>query len=177
MSAEDVVGLVDSIEAAGIEVWLDGGWAVDAALETQTRPHDDLDLVIELQNVARLQKVLEGRSYLLVGGGAPKSFEMTDSNGRQVDVHPVMLSDSGDGVYLMDSGEQWIYPAAGFTGTGRVLDRYVRCLTPEVQILCHSGYKPHRGSYDDVWALSQRFGITVPTEYRRSRESYPLRET
>jgi lincosamide nucleotidyltransferase A/C/D/E len=146
-------------------------------LETQTRPHDDLDLVIELCNVPRLQKVLECQSYLLVGGGAPKSFEMTDSEGRQVDLHPVVLSDSGDGVYLMDSGEQWIYPAAGFTGTGRVLDRYVRCLTPEVQILCHSGYKPHRGSYDDVWALSQRFGIPVPTEYRRSRESYPLRET
>jgi lincosamide nucleotidyltransferase A/C/D/E len=76
----------------------------------------------------------------------------------------------------MDSGDEWIYPAAGFTGTGRVLDRYVRCLTPEVQILCHSGYKPHRGSYDDVWALSRRFGIPVPEEYRRAVKSYRPRE-
>jgi len=176
MSAEDVVVLVDSIEAAGIDVWLDGGWAVDAALESQTRPHDDLDLVVELRNVARLQEALEDRGYLLAGGAPPKSFEMTDSEGRQVDVHPVAFSDSGDGVNLMDSGREWIYPAAGFSGTGRVLDRYVLCLAPEVQILCHAGYEPHRASYDDVWALSRRFGIAVPDAHRRSRETYPLRE-
>jgi lincosamide nucleotidyltransferase A/C/D/E len=175
MSAEDVVTLMDSIEGAGIAVWLDGGWAVDAALEAQTRPHDDLDLVIELNDVARLQEVLGDLGFLIAGGGAPKSFEMTDSEGRQIDVHPVVLSASGDGDYLMEDGEAWIYPASGFAGTGLVLDRHVRCLTPEAQVLCHGGYEPHRASYDDVWALSRRFEIPVPAEYCRPRNSYPLR--
>ena len=100
---------------------------------------------------------------------------MTDDDGRQVDVHPVVYSDSGDGIYRMDTGRDWIYPAAGFEGAGDVLGRRVRCLTPGVQMLCHADYEPHRTSFDDVWALSQRFGIPVPEEYRGSPDSYAPR--
>jgi hypothetical protein len=39
----------------------------------------------------------------------------------------------------MKTGEDWPFPAAGFAGQGRLLDRAVRCLTPEVEVLC-----PHR---------------------------------
>lgn len=175
MSAEDVVDLVGCLEERGIDVWLDGGWAVDAALETQTRPHDDLDLIVELRAVEKLREVLVQRGYVLVHGGAPMSFEMTDDEGRQVDVHPTAFSESGDGIYRMENGEDWIYPAAGFAGEGRVLGRRVRCLTPEVQMLCHAGYEPHQTSYHDVWALSRRFGIPGAEEYRGSPESYPPR--
>ena len=176
MTAADVVDLVSRLEGAGIDAWLDGGWAVDAALETQTRAHDDLDLVVELRNVTRLQQLLAEMGYTVAGGGAPKSFELTDADGRQVDVHPIVLSESGDGIYLMENGEEWRYPATGFTGEGLVLGRRVRSLTPEAQMHCHAGYTPHLGSYDDVWALSRRFGIPVPNEYRRPRESYPQRD-
>lgn len=96
MTARSVVDLVGCLEEAGIRVWLDGGWAVDAASGSQTRPHDDLDLVVELCNVA-LQGILKERGYTVVGGEAPKSFEMIDADGRQVDVHPVEFSRSGDG--------------------------------------------------------------------------------
>jgi len=58
MAAEDVVDLVSHLEDAGIDAWLGGAWAVDTALETQTRAHDDLDLVVELRNVTRLQHLL-----------------------------------------------------------------------------------------------------------------------
>jgi lincosamide nucleotidyltransferase A/C/D/E len=176
MTAADVVDLVDSLQRAGIDVWLDGGWAVDAALERQTRSHDDLDLVVDLSSIELLQEVLGRHGYALAQGAPPKSFELVDAHGRQVDVHPVVYSEEGDGVYQMDNDERWHYPAAGFGGAGRVLGRQVRCLTPEVQVLCHSGYEPHRESFDDVWALSRRFGICVPDEYRRPRESYPIRK-
>ena len=144
MTAVDVIDLVSCLEDAGIDAWLDGGWGVDAALETQTRGHDDLDLVVELRNVTRLQQLLAERGYILVGGGAAESFEMTDEEGRQIDVHPVVFSESGDGMYVMENGEEWCYPAASFSGSGLVLDKRVRCLTPEVQMLCHTGYVPHR---------------------------------
>lgn len=176
MTAEDAVELLALLEQEGIAVWLDGGWAVDAALETQTRSHDDLDLIVELQNAEKLQKALGTRGYILAQGGAPMSIELVDDAGRQVDIHPVVFTGSADGVYRMDNGVDWVYPAAGFVGEGSVLGRRVRCLTTEVQMLCHTGYEPHRGSYDDVWALSRRFGIPVPAEYRRPRESYPARE-
>ena len=176
MTGEEVVEVVGDLETAAIAVSLDGGLAVDAALEEQTRPHDDLDLVVELSDAVGVVEVLRKRCYALGGGGAPKSFELVDDKGRQVDVHPVVFSESGDGTYRMANDEDWMYPASGFAGVGMVLGRRVRCLTPEVQVLCHSCYEPHLTSFDDVWALSERFGIPVPSEYRRPREAYAPRE-
>ena len=176
MTAADVVGLLDCLEAAGVEVWLDGGWAVDAALGAQTRSHDDLDVIVEMRHVKAARNALARRGYAHGRGIEPMSFEVVDLEGRQVDVHPVVFNASGDGIYRMDDGEEWTYPAGGFEGTGLVQGRQVRCLTPEVQILCHTGYDPHRTSFDDVTALSRRFGLLLPDEYCRSAESYPMRE-
>lgn len=175
MLGEEVVEIVARCEAEGIVVWLDGGWAVDAALGEQTRSHDDLDLVVELRQVTRLVSVLAEMGDVVGRGQPPESLELVDPSGQQVDVHPVVLTESGDGLYRMGGGEDWIYPAAGFAGEGRILDRSIRCLTPEVQILCHTGYEPHLSSYDHVWALSRRFGLRVPDEYRRPRESFQAR--
>jgi lincosamide nucleotidyltransferase A/C/D/E len=166
MAAADVVEVVDDLEGAGVDVWLDGGWGVDALLGEQTRQHDDLDLVVPLGAVPALREALAQRGYELVGGGAPMSFELTDDEGRQVDVHPVLLTARGDGVYRMRTGEDWIYPAAGFAGWGSVLGRRVLCLTPEVQMLCHAEYEPDAEDFHDVEALRDRFGIEVPDQYR-----------
>jgi lincosamide nucleotidyltransferase A/C/D/E len=175
MTAATVVELLDRLDGVGIDAWLDGGWAVDAVLGAQLRPHDDLDLVIRLSDVEALVGVLASRGYEHVNGMPPGSFELVDPDGRQVDVHPVVFRPNGDGAYVTESGEIWIYPASGFSGVGVVSGHEVRCLTPEVQMLCHAGYEPHRASYDDVWALAERFGLTVPDEYRAPRETYPVR--
>lgn len=136
MSPEEVVHIIDDLEGRGIDVWLDGGWGVDAALGAQTRSHDDLDLIVHLHAAEELEETLARRGYRRVRGAPPTSFELTDRQGRQVDVHPIALDGSGDGVYRMESGEDWVYPASGFAGTGLVSGRRVRCLTPEVQMLC-----------------------------------------
>src|SRR5690348_5922530 len=44
MSAEDVSAILDRLEGAGLTVWIDGGWAIDAVAARETRRHDDLDL-------------------------------------------------------------------------------------------------------------------------------------
>ncbi len=46
MSNEQAVELLGQLEEAGVQVWVDGGWGVDALIGYQTREHDDLDLVI-----------------------------------------------------------------------------------------------------------------------------------
>lgn len=46
MRASDVIMIINALAAAGVDAWLDGGWGVDALVGEQTRPHDDLDLVI-----------------------------------------------------------------------------------------------------------------------------------
>ena len=158
MEAAEVVELVDLLDRSGITVWVDGGWGVDALLRRQTRTHDDLDLVVELGHVPELQRLLAQRGYLLEGGGAPMSFELVDPDGRQVDVHPVVFDESGDGIYVMQTGGTWPYPAAGFAGEGSVLGRDVRCLTPEVQVLCHGGYELDDDDRHDLAALEAQFG-------------------
>lgn len=160
MTAADLVALVDVFEAAGVDVWLDGGWGVDALLGEQTRVHDDLDLVMGIGDVESLVTALERHSYEIAKGALPMSIVLLDAAGRQIDVHPVAFEPGGDGIYRMDDGLDWAYPAAGFAGTGRVLGRDVRCLTPEVQVLCHAGYELDETDLHDLAALRERFGAS-----------------
>ena len=46
MSGEAAVSLLRLFDSDGIDVWLDGGWAVDRALGEQTRSHKDLDIIL-----------------------------------------------------------------------------------------------------------------------------------
>jgi hypothetical protein len=89
---------------------------------------------------------------------------MADGGGRQLDVHSVAFNRSGDGLFSMDNGDEWICPAAEFEGVGEVLGRRVACLTPDAkaQRLGRSGYELDRTHIDDLTALSERVGTPVP---------------
>jgi lincosamide nucleotidyltransferase A/C/D/E len=162
MDAPSLLKIVDRLEEHGIEVWLDGGWGVDALLGRETREHDDLDLVAELRYADRIIELLHGLGYELVAGGAPKSFVMVSRVGKQVDVHPVTFDADGGGVYLMDEGREWVYPAEGFSGRGSVEGRPVRCLSPAVQVLVHAGYELSEKDYRELYLLRERFGVELP---------------
>jgi lincosamide nucleotidyltransferase A/C/D/E len=158
MAAEDVVLIVDRLEAVRLSVWLDGGWGVDALLGEQTRAHDDLDLVVLIEEVPAVERVLAELGYERAGGCPPMSFESVDADGRQVDSHPVALDGDGNGLYRMQNDDTWAYPAAGFAGIGVVAGRAVRCLTPEVQVMCHAGYDFDADDLHDLRLLKARFG-------------------
>jgi lincosamide nucleotidyltransferase A/C/D/E len=59
MDSRNVLTIIARLEADGIDVWLDGGWGVDALLEHQTREHDDLDIVVELEHASRVIELLD----------------------------------------------------------------------------------------------------------------------
>jgi len=46
-TAQDVLNLCKGLETQGVKIWIDGGWAVDALLGKQSRPHEDVDIVIQ----------------------------------------------------------------------------------------------------------------------------------
>jgi lincosamide nucleotidyltransferase A/C/D/E len=167
MAAREVIRLLDALDSAGVTVWVDGGWGVDALFGEQRRRHDDLDLVVEMKDVPTLQRVLEELDYTFQRRDAPLSFELVAPDGRQVDVHPVMLDERGDGVYQMDNGKTWTYPAEGLVGTGEIAGRGVRCLTPELQMRVHSGYELAAKDHDEISALHERFGVDPPAGYKR----------
>jgi hypothetical protein len=85
-----------------------------------------------------------------------------------VDVHPVAFTAEGDGLYRLASGDDWVYPAAGLAGTGRILGQDVRCLTPETLLVGHTtGYALDEDHERDVRAVASRYGLPVPP-YRRA---------
>lgn len=159
MDAQRVLYLLALLD--GIDVWIDGGWAVDALLGEQTRVHDDLDLVSRIEDTERIVDALPG--YAVGYGGPPHSFELVDAEGHQVDVHPATFQPNGDAVYATWDGGEWVFPAAGFAGRGRILGSEVRCLTPEVVLVNHTtGYALDDEHQRDVRALSERFGLPLP---------------
>jgi lincosamide nucleotidyltransferase A/C/D/E len=163
MTAQAAVELLRQFEAAGIDVWLDGGWAVDAALGEQTRTHKDLDIILQVSDLQRLREVLDERGFRLREGGTESNFVLADDSGLEIDVHAMVFDETGNGVYRMQNGEDWIFPNAGFAGRGSILGVGVRCLTPEVQVLCHAhGYVPTEKDLRDMELLEARFGVELP---------------
>jgi hypothetical protein len=47
----------------GIDYWLFGGWAVDFYAGSITRPHDDIDLAVWLEDVPRIGELLEAAGW------------------------------------------------------------------------------------------------------------------
>jgi lincosamide nucleotidyltransferase A/C/D/E len=162
MRANDVVEVLDALEDAGVTVWLDGGWGVDALLGEQTREHDDLDVVADIDHVPKIVVTLGklGFTTLKTWPDSPESFVLADAADRRFDVHPLRFDSEGNGVQQIERGE-WTYPADGFKGRGAVAGRPVRCLTPEVQVLTHGGYELDDDDFADLEALRARFGVEL----------------
>src|SRR5262245_37061815 len=91
MGARDAVELCKAFEQAGITVWIDGGWACDALLGQETRPHEDLDIAIAHADIPKLRELLESRGYKDVprDDTSENNFVLGDAEGREVDVHSV----------------------------------------------------------------------------------------
>jgi lincosamide nucleotidyltransferase A/C/D/E len=169
MTLEALVDLLQLFEISGIEVWLDGGWAVDALLGIQTRSHKDVDIILRKADLPQLRELLEGKGFEIQQGGTESNFILADHLGLEVDVHAIVFDPDGNGVYRMENGSDWIFPAAGFSGRGKVGGMGVRCLSPETQVLCHAhGYVPTEKDLRDMELLQARFGIDLPPHLRRN---------
>jgi lincosamide nucleotidyltransferase A/C/D/E len=167
MTSSALVELLRWLDDAAIPVWLDGGWGVDALLQTQTRPHKDVDLVLQVADVPKVQEILGRRGFAIQQGTPPHSFVLANGAGLEVDIHAVNFDDDGNGIYRMENGQDWIYPAEGFGGHGVVEGRSVRCLSPTTQVLCHAyGYTPTEKDFRDMELLRQCFGVELPPQLK-----------
>jgi lincosamide nucleotidyltransferase A/C/D/E len=172
MPAEALVVLLKLLEGAGIELWLDGGWAVDALLGTQTRSHKDVDIILRVADLPRLRNILGDRGFEIRQGGTESNFVLSDRSGLEVDVHAIVFDRDGNGVYRMENGSDWIFPAAGFSGRGVIGEIGVRCLSAEIQVQCHAqGYVPTEKDFRDMELLQARFGVELPPHLSRDSKS------
>lgn len=168
MLATDVVLFYLELKEQGISIWIEGGWGVDALLGRQTRAHSDLDIVIERNNVVRVRELLELRGWKILQRDdlTEHNFHLRDDKGREIDFHVIVLDDQGNGIYgPVERGE--MYPADSLTGTGKIQELDVKCISPEWMVKFHSGYELKEKDFQDVSAICEKFGIQLPEEYNR----------
>ena len=163
MSAERAAAVLARLEERGVDAWLEGGWGIDALLGRETREHDDLDAIVPLEHLPALEAALRELGYRFGFASGPLSFEVVDDAGRQIDVHPIAIQPNGDALYLMAEGGEWTYPAGSLTGRGEIAGRPVKCLAPDMALVCHSqGYALDETHQQDVAALCERYGLPMP---------------
>jgi ribosomal protein S18 acetylase RimI-like enzyme len=175
MTSDDVAQLLRLLAENRIEVWLDGGWAVDALVGEQTRRHDDVDIVLRDDDVPHVLEILAKDGFSRTAGGRPFNFVLQDARGRQVDVHAIVFDSSGNGLYGPPSpnGKQEMYQAGALTGRGFVGGEAVRCVSPDFLMTCYTGYPISPSDAHDVQQLHRRFGLDLPAEYRTVPSIHP----
>jgi len=163
MMAEDVVGVIALLEQHDIEVYVDGGWGVDALLGRQTRKHEDLDIALPHKYVPQLRELLCAVGYKDMPWDNTRdcNFVMGDDQWRLVDVHTFTFDENGNNIYGV------AYEPQHLVGTGSINGYPVKCPPPEVMVEFHTGYDVDEDDYHDVKLLCEQFDISLPKEYER----------
>jgi len=166
MEPDEVLKVIDALEESNLQVWIDGGWGVDALLGEVTRTHDDVDLVIELTALESVLECLSALGFAVTENLAPVRVVLTSPDGRQIDLHPVTFDENGTGwqTRAAPDGADCPYPAVGFT-VGRIMDLPVPCLSAELQLEHHIGYIPRDRDRQDMVRLASRFGLELPASF------------
>jgi lincosamide nucleotidyltransferase A/C/D/E len=161
MNALDVIKIVQLFKQNHLDLYIDGGWGVDALLGEQTRPHEDLDIAVEHKDVPQIRALLEARGYSEVprDDSWECNFVLGDDQGHLIDIHSYTFDASGTIVFGV------AYPFDSLTGTGVINGYPVKCISVEWMVKFHTGYKLDENDYQDVKVLCQRFGFEIPVEY------------
>jgi predicted nucleotidyltransferase len=164
MEARDVALALDHLGRAGVDVWVDGGWGVDALVGRQTRSHEDLDLVLDRGGLAAAQSALAALGFVPDASARqamPARAVLRDDRGRMIDLHPVLFDRAGNGwQQLSETGRRWgRYTAEDLGARGVIAGRHVRCLSAELQFRFRLGYEWTAKDEHDLGLLSHRFGV------------------
>ncbi len=162
INKEDTVDLLKIAEHIGVEVWIDGGWGVDALVGYQTRPHNDIDIFIQKKDAAAFTGMLYSKGYR----ETPMEYTSEahtawcDDYDRIVDLHLFEFEEEGTLRF-----ENEIYSSEILTGKGIIGTMSVNCLTAEAQLQYHQGYDYDENDKKDVLLLCKTFGFPIPAEY------------
>ncbi|CAM5258858.1 Lincosamide resistance protein [Streptomyces tendae] len=161
MTADDVLSILTVLRRVGVDIWIGGGWGIDALVGKQTRPHRDLDLMHrECQEPAAVAALVDA-GFVETLDWRPVRFVVTGPRGQEIDLHPLVFAADGSAVQASPDPEQpFTYPASCFV-TGTILGSTVPCLSPEQQVYFHQGYEPADHDRHDMAQLRQAFGIAT----------------
>ncbi|WP_370972378.1 nucleotidyltransferase domain-containing protein [Amycolatopsis sp. cg9] len=155
MDARTVLRVLAAV--APNEVWLAGGWGIDALLGRQTRDHGDLDLLHRSEQEPAVRRALGTLGYHETLDLRPVRFVLSDG-ATELDLHPLVFAENGSATQKADGeGAVFRYPADCFV-TGSVDGVEVPCISAAQQIFFHQGYAPRPRDLADMRHLREAFG-------------------
>ncbi len=169
MAAIDAVAVLEALTAAGADPCVGGGWAVDALLGEQTREHVDLDLWLlasELAPPIATFVELEIDRLLPWPGDWPWNWPVHDGRQRRVDLHFYEALPDGS-LHFGSVTRGHRFPPGALAGRGVIGGVAVRCEAAKWSVRWHTGYPPRDVDRHDVPRLCARFGLELPSQYRR----------
>ena len=152
MRFSQIERVLDALDARSVRCWVAGGWGVAALVGRQSRPHRDLDLVIDHEDLDTCRSVLEGLGYTVATDWLPTRIELALPPDAWVDVHPLRFQQGGRASLPLPDGTAMDYPPGAFT-TGRLRGRPIPCLSAEQQRAVHRGYEPKDNDLHDLAQL------------------------
>ncbi|WP_033443379.1 nucleotidyltransferase domain-containing protein [Saccharothrix sp. NRRL B-16314] len=161
MTGDDVLEILNVLRKAGCDVWIGGGWGIDALLGRRTRPHRDLDLMHRHEQEPAVVAALGEAGFAESLDWRPVRFVVTDAGGREIDLHPLVFAPDGSATQeSLEPGLPYAYPAACFV-TGTIRHTTVPCLSAAQQVHFHQGYEPTDRDRHDMARLREAFGIAT----------------
>lgn len=131
-----VVEIVRLLDTAAVEHWVAGGWGVDALAGRQTRPHHDLDVVVDA--------AVHGSPDAVAAALAPRGLRLAATETSIEPMPLVWVFSDGAGVTVevlpVDRGRPPFDRADAFT-TGAIAGTQVRCVSAATQRALRTGYE------------------------------------
>ena len=156
-AATEVLALLAALDAEGCPAWIGGGWGVDALAGRQTRPHRDLDVLVEAHRLDAVLELLTHRGYAVETDWLPVRVELHRPGHGRIDVHPAVFAADGSARQSGLDGAWFDYPAGCFVH-GVIDGVRVRCLSREQQVTFHTGYEPRDVDRHDLALLARLAG-------------------
>lgn len=161
MTADDVLEILGWLQPVNVDIWIGGGWGVDALVGKQTREHRDLDLMHRQEQELQVLAALSRFGFTETVNARPVRFVVKDTTGREIDLHPLVFAADGSAVQASpDPDVPFRYPAECFV-TGSIRGISVPCLSAEQQVYFHQGYQPADHDLHDMTQLRETFGIAT----------------
>lgn len=149
MECRAAADLIAAFAEQGLRACVGGGWAVDALLGSQSRPHADLDLAIDATQLDEVISLMSSWGYRRAVDWLPVRVEWAHPNGSRVDLHPLHFAADGSAVQAGLGGTEFHYPADCFT-RGHIDGRACECLTARQQLVFREGYRWRPVDHHDV---------------------------
>jgi lincosamide nucleotidyltransferase A/C/D/E len=161
MTADDALSILAVLRDADADIWIGGGWGIDALVGEQTRQHRDLDLMHRKSQEPAVVATLAEAGFVETLDWRPVRFVVTDPRGREIDLHPLTFAEDGSAVQAsLDPDQPFVYPASCFVA-GTIQGTAVPCLSAEQQVYFHQGYEPADRDRHDMAQLRRAFGIAT----------------